>query len=367
VPQGKGDPKIIDIVRAKIALRDSEARSEIIEEGKKPNGAPYRIGVIDLPSFYMDMDAARLGKPDFKSTTRDVKRLLEEFNREGVDAVILDLRENGGGSLTEAINLTGLFVDRGPIVQVKDADGQVQHYDDLDAGALWQGPLVVMISKFSASASEIFAGAIQDYRRGVIVGDHATHGKGTVQTLLDVGRQLFRLPKTPPLGALKITMQQFYRPNGDSTQNRGVLADIELPSITTHLDVGESDLDYAVAFDQVQPVPYQVVNKVDPVMIAELTKSSSQRLAASEDFQKVQKRVEKYLAQKQRKRISLNEEKFLAERADLEDEEERIRKELNDDDPDDTVVDRDYYFNEALGITLDYVQLLTQGKIAATR
>ena len=159
--------------------------------------------------------------------------------RKGVDAVVLDLRNNGGGSLTEAINLTGLFIDDGPVVQVKDADGRVQHYDDLDPGIAWTGPLVVLTSKFSASASEILAGAIQDYHRGLIVGDHATHGKGTVQSMFDLGQQLFRVPNSPQLGALKITMQQFYRPNGDSTQNRGVLADVELPSITTHLDVGE--------------------------------------------------------------------------------------------------------------------------------
>ncbi len=155
---------------------------------------------------------------------------------------MLDLRRNGGGSLTEAINLTGLFIDEGPVVQVKDRNGRVQHYDDLDRGMAWKGPLVVLISKFSASASEILAGAIQDYHRGLIVGDKTTHGKGTVQSLLDLGQSfLFRgTPNAPQLGALKITMQQFYRPSGDSTQKRGVLSDIELPSLTTHLDVGEA-------------------------------------------------------------------------------------------------------------------------------
>ena len=167
-------------------------------------------------------------------------KLLEEIQREKVDAVVLDLRHNGGGSLTESINLTGLFIDTGPVVQVKDADNRVQHYDDPDRGMLWSGPLVVLTSKFSASASEIFAGAIQDYHRGLVVGDNSTHGKGTVQSLLDIGKDLFRVPNAPQLGALKITMQQFYRPNGDSTQNRGVLADVELPSITSQLDIGES-------------------------------------------------------------------------------------------------------------------------------
>jgi carboxyl-terminal processing protease len=361
-PKGKGEAKTYDITRAKIELKDSEARGEIIEDGKKANGAPYRVGVINLPSFYMDMEAARKGKPDFRSTTRDVKKLLARFNEAGVDAVIVDLRLNGGGSLTEAINMTGLFIEKGPVVQVKDADGQVQHYDDLDPSITWKGPLVVMIDKFSASASEIFAGAIQDYRRGLVVGDHATHGKGTVQTLLDVGRQLFRLPNSPKLGALKITMQQFYRPNGDSTQNRGVVSDIELPSVKTHMDVGESDLDYAVKFDRVPAVKFKSSGQIDQVMIGQMKKRSEQRRAGSEDFKKTLDRIAKYKSQKERKSISLNEEKFLAERKSLDGDEKEDDEKEDDEDP---VVKRDYYFNEALAITIDYIQLLSSGNIAA--
>src|SRR5690606_34912583 len=179
-----------------------------------------------------------------RSTTRDVRKILDDFRGKGVDAVVLDLRRNGGGSLSEAISLTGLFIDQGPVVQVKDPDGHVQHLDDMDRGVAWDGPLVVLTSKFSASASEILAGAIQDYRRGLIVGDESTHGKGTVQSLLDLGDQLFKIPNPPNLGALKITMQQFYRPNGDSTQKRGVLADVVLPSLTNHMEgISEADLD----------------------------------------------------------------------------------------------------------------------------
>ncbi len=147
--------------------------------------------MIDLPSFYMDMTGERRGNPDFKSTTRDVRAILEDFNKKGVDAVVLDLRKNGGGSLTEAINLTGLFITNGPVVQVKDADGHVSPFYDLDPAMVWSGPLVVVTSKFSASASEILAGAIQDYGRGLIVGDHSTHGKGTVQSLHDIGQVCF--------------------------------------------------------------------------------------------------------------------------------------------------------------------------------
>ena len=367
-PEGGGEPKVYEITRAKIELKDSEARSEIIEVGNKPDGTPYKIGVIDLPSFYMDMEAARLGQPDFKSTTQDVKLLLRDFQRSGVDSVVLDLRRNGGGSLTEAINLSGLFIDKGPIVQVKDADGRVQHYDDMDAGTAWSGPLVVLVSKFSASASEIFAGAIKDYRRGIVVGDHHTHGKGTVQTLMDLGRQLFRNPKAPEMGALKITMQQFYRPNGFSTQNSGVLSDVELPSITTHLDVAESDLDYAMKFDQVEAAPLETANQIDPAMVDQLRALSLQRQSESDDFKKLLTRIDKYKAQKARKKISLNEVAFFAERGALEDEEEKIREGLGEDDgeKDKPVFERNFYNDETLNIAVDYTKLLQGGRLAAT-
>ena len=284
IPIGSTDRKIYKITREKIELKDSEAKGEVFDAGRKPDGTPYRIGVIDLPSFYRDMAGDRRGLADFKSTTHDVRKILDDFNRKGVDAVILDLRRNGGGALNEAISLTGLFIGEGPVVQVKDADGRVQHLDDTDTGMAWSGPLVVLISKFSASASEILAGAIQDYNRGLIVGDYSTHGKGTVQSLMDLGQQLFRLPNSPAMGALKITMQQFYRPNGDSTQKRGVLADIELPSLTTHLDVGEADLDYPVAFDRVEPLSYKHFDYVNPAICDQLRQLSQQRVQASEGF-----------------------------------------------------------------------------------
>jgi len=193
LPDTGGDPKTVKIVRDQIELKDQEATSTIIEDGKKLDGSPYKLGIINLPSFYMDMKGAREGNEDFKSCTRDVRRLIDDFNKKGVDAMVLDLRKNGGGSLTEAISLTGLFIEQGPVLQVKDPDGRVQQYDDTDKGIAWRGPLVVMISKFSASASEILAGAIQDYHRGLIVGDSSTHGKGTVQTMMDLGPQLFRI------------------------------------------------------------------------------------------------------------------------------------------------------------------------------
>lgn len=359
-PVGKAERKIINITRAKIELKDSEARGEVFEKGQKPDGSPYKLGVIDLPSFYMDMSGARQGLPDYKSTTRDVRRILDDFNDQGVDAVILDLRRNGGGSLTEAINLTGLFIDQGPVVQVKDADGRIQSYHDLEKGVAWNGPLVVLVSKFSASASEILAGAIQDYRRGLVVGDHATHGKGTVQSLMDLGQQLFRIPNAPRLGALKITMQQFYRPSGASTQNRGVLADVELPSLTTHLDVGESDLDYPVAFDQVEPLKFDTLGYVNDALCDRLAALSEQRLKQSEDFQKTLRNIARYKEQKNRKTVSLNEETFMAERKELnaDKEEEKQLEEMSESSG--TGIEKDYYLDEAFALTLDYLQMMPQ-------
>ncbi len=363
IPGGVGEMKVINITRAKIELKDSEARGVIFEEGKKADGTPYKVGVIDLPSFYMDMEAARAGGA-FKSTTVDVKKIVDDFNEKGVDALILDLRHNGGGSLTEAINLTGLFIEDGPVVQVKDPDGRVQHYDDLDRAQAWKGPLVVMTSKFSASASEILAGAIQDYGRGLIVGDTSTHGKGTVQSLLDLGPQMFRIANPPNLGALKLTMQQFYRPNGDSTQKRGVLADVSLPSITDHMDVSEGDLDYALDFDKVPAAQFNKYDKVAPALLVELKNLSQGRLQKSDDFTKLEKNIVRYTEQKTKKEVPLNEEKFLARRAELDSEKEEEKTFEENGGKKDEVVKRDFYFNEALEITLDYVRLLNKEKVA---
>lgn len=358
IPHGKTEKVVYDISRAQIELKESEARSEIISEER--DGKPYKIGFITLPSFYMDMEGARLGLPNFKSTTRDVQALLEKFRAERVDAVVLDLRFNGGGSLTEAINLTGLFIDQGPVVQVKDKDDNRQPYRDTDSGVAWDGPLVVLCNKFSASASEIFAGAIQDYNRGIIIGDPQTHGKGTVQSLLPLGSQMFPFPNAPDLGALKITMQQFYRPNGDSTQNQGVRSDIVLPSLTAELEVGESDLDHALPFDHISAVDFKKVDYVDPGIVSRLRDESQKRCADSADFKKVADRVARYRQQKDKTTISLNEEKFMAEvNADKEggDLEKEIDEEMSEQE-EKPVVKKDYYFHEAVNITLDYVNTM---------
>ncbi len=353
--------KTISIVREKIKLEDSAARGVVFDQGKKPDGSPFKVGVIDLPSFYADLESAGRRSSEYKSTTRDVDRILGEFREQDVDAVVLDLRRNGGGSLREAIDCTGLFINKGPVVQVKDSLGKIQKYDDVRAGMSWDGPLVVLTSKFSASASEILAGAVQDYGRGIVVGDSTSHGKGTVQSLIDLNQLVFG-PEDPLriFGALKITMQQFYRPNGDSTQKRGVLADIVLPSISDYMDVGESDLEYPVEFDKIPAASFRRMQLANADLLEQIRKSSLTRVKESDEFKDSQEKIDAYLEQKERKSVTLNMEKYLARREKLDSEKEdknAIDDQVNHSNLD---IDRDYYLNEVLQIAVDYTEALKQ-------
>lgn len=362
--------EVYKITRAQIKLTNQEARADVVRWGKKPNGQPYQLGVIHLPSFYMDMDAARKGQADFKSCSRDVRRLLDDFNKRGdVDAVVVDLRFNGGGSLQESVALTGLFIDQGPVVQVKGPDGRTQPYPDPDPGMVWTGPVAVLTNMFSASASEIFAGAIQDYGRGVVIGDHATHGKGTVQQLFDLGDQLFRPAQGRNLGALKMTIQQFYRPSGDSTQNRGVLADVQIPALTGVLEgVAESDLDYPLEFNRVRRLEHDRFRMIEPTLVAQLQAQSKGRIEQSQEFTKDSKRIKLYEEQKDRTTVTLNLAKYLEEREELDTdkETEEIGEKLSDTDR--PVIDmKDHYNKEALSIVADYLELLKEKKVAVAR
>ncbi|MCR5164688.1 MAG: carboxy terminal-processing peptidase [Thermoguttaceae bacterium] len=354
IPENGSGNKIVRIVRSKIELKDSEAKGVVFEAGQKADGTPYKIGVINLPSFYLDMQAARFGEG--KSSTRDVRAILEDFNAKGVDSVVLDLRNNGGGSLPEAISLTGLFIDHGSVVQVRDSKNHILSHDDRVRGVSWNGPLVVVINKLSASASEILAGAIQDYNRGLIIGDKTTHGKGSVQTVEYLSQRLFALSSSK-YGALKVTIQQFYRPLGASTQERGVTSDIELPSITTHMNIGESDLDYPLAFDQIPAQPITKWSKgPTPEMIQALAQLSSARVSDNAEYQKLLKKIDFYCKIKDRETVTLNLEKFMAERADvLQDEEEKLDEKLSSDANE---IKRDYSMDEILNIMVDYTRAL---------
>lgn len=401
MPADKSGRKVYDITRARIELKDSEARSEILErpvskEGKPAettaatapkvsdstdtetatgriveqgtHGRKRRIGVISLPSFYMDMDGRRAGKADFKSTTRDVRRLLEDFKKKNVDLVVMDLRFNGGGSLPESVEATGLFIDKGPVVQVKGPDGRVQPYPDEEPGEVWSGPLVVVINRFSASASEIFAGAIQDYGRGIVVGDKSTHGKGTVQQLFELGPQVLPMQEAPNLGALKMTIQQFYRPSGDSTQNRGVVSDIELPYRTSYWEgIGEADLDYALKFDQVAPQPHDNYRSATPNIIEQLKQRSADRVAKSDFFVKEKEKIGELMRRQKESTVTLNKEKFLAERERVNSEKDQEEMFKNLEDEDRPVFPSTAYNEEVIAIALDYLELLEAQSVAAAR
>jgi len=353
------ESKEIRINREKVNLDDQAAQGEVFERGQKADGSPFKVGVINLPSFYSDMDSGDGSKG--RSTTTDVDKILQDFRGQAVDAVVLDLRRNGGGSLREAINCTGLFIDYGPVVQVKDPQGQVQQHNDERRGLSWDKPLVVLTSKFSASASEILAGAVQDYGRGLVIGDTTTHGKGTVQSLLDLNQLVFRGQDAPQyFGALKITMQQFYRPSGDSTQKRGVLSDIILPSVTDKMDVSETDLDYPVEFDRVSAAPFKTMGMVTPEIVTDLAGRSRERIEKSPEFGKEIRKIAKYVEFKNAKSVELNEEKFRKQREEF-DAEKEDEKQLESTASKTEGIEMTPYLEEVLQITQDYARLLNKG------
>lgn len=301
------------LTRQKIQLTDRAAKGKVIEFPEEGGDKVQRIGVIDLPSFYANHEEGR-------SCSNDVRNILEDFNKQGVDGVIMDLRLNGGGLLGEAISLTGLFIDEGPVVQVRDFARRVTPYMDDVPGVVYDGPLVVLVSKFSASASEIFAGAIQDYGRGIVVGDSSTHGKGSVQKVLELGRTFIFGKEQPNLGAVKLTMQKFYRVNGQSTQTRGVISDIVLPSVTDHEDFSEAKLDYALDFDTIEQANFQRYSQgITKALVDHLNQLSQQR--QSTDPQLLDLVRKKTLAHEQRARKTMvfNEQKLRQEHDALED------------------------------------------------
>jgi len=340
IPVGKdmsAKPVIIELIRDKVVMEESSAKKQV--KTIQSNGKPFKIGIITVPGFYADFKAARAGDPNYKSTTRDVRLLIDTLkNRDKVDAIVMDLRSNGGGSLVEAINLTGLFIDKGPVVQVKDLKGDIDVQEDEDAGAAWTGPFGVMVDRLSASASEIFAGAIQDYGRGIIIGTQ-TYGKGTVQSSLDLSSLvnpsiLQRLAsivqngkvntvtikgkeKLPQLGQINLTMAKFYRVNGSSTQHKGVMPDIVLPSFYPMDKIGEDTEASALPWDELQKsnfVPVADLSAVRP----ELVKLHDERMSKSMDYKGLIEDIADMQKREQETSVTLNQEKLKAERDSLE-------------------------------------------------
>ncbi|WP_298861162.1 carboxy terminal-processing peptidase [uncultured Gimesia sp.] len=362
-------PEVYQLTRKKIELSTSEVKGKIIDSGERIPGQTGRIGIISIPSFYRDFRGAQRGDENFKSTARDVRKVLYEFRDQGgVDGIVIDLRFNGGGALSEAIEVSGLFVDEGPVVQVKQLDGERKIHRDAEPGAVYSGPLVVVCNRLSASASEIFAGAIKDYKRGIIIGDTTTHGKGTVQNVMTVSNKMFSFLNGPDLGALKLTINQFYRVNGDSTQNRGVRSDIVLPSLIDKMDLGESFLDDAMAFDKTEVAPFAPVNLVNQQILKSLKESSSKRVVTDKDFKEKLAEIDKYLKKKDQKTISLAEAvrrkemtgdkaKEKAEKLKKEKEKEEEEKK-KDPKAEKDIFKKDYYNDEILNITVDYMNVL---------
>ncbi|MEM1086013.1 MAG: carboxy terminal-processing peptidase [Verrucomicrobiota bacterium] len=297
-----GETALIIIKRDKVELKDAQASAELIEHVGE-DGEPQRLGVITLPSFYADFDAGET------RCSVDVERMLKRLMEEQIDGLILDLRNNGGGALEEVRRMTGFFTRRLPVVQVKNTLGQIQVKESDNRRPIYDGPLVVMTDKSSASATEILAGALQDDNRAVIVGEASTFGKGTVQQPMDIGRQMPFFADRNRAGTLKVTIQKFYRPSGSSTQNKGVVPDIILPSLTDALEVGEGYLDHALDHDIIRPAPgFEPLPKAN-LFIPRLKELNNERVAASKDFAYVIEDVTKARARLRENRVSLNMEK----------------------------------------------------------
>jgi carboxyl-terminal processing protease len=354
-----GDIEEYVLTRTTVKITDEEVKGKIIDSSEWIDGRKARIGVLNIPSFYRDFRQASVGG-EFKSTSRDVKRVLDVFREQNVDVLIVDLRWNGGGALLEAIEVSGLFIPRGAVVQVREPGDEVTAYEDEDPDMYWRKPMVVVCNRFSASASEIFAGAIKDYRRGIVIGDRTTHGKGSVQNVVDVRSRMSLF--SPDRGALKLTISKFYRVNGDSTQNKGVTSDVVLPSLLNHREVGEDSLDNALAFDRLTRANYAPFTAyVNDAMIGTLAEHSASRVSGDEEFTRIEKLIGKYLERKSDKTVSLNESVLRAEAEELKqekEEEEEAIKQASGAGEDDDIFENDFYNRELINISVDYLDLI---------
>ncbi|NBA86309.1 tail-specific protease [Emticicia sp. CRIBPO] len=331
------EPKVIRLEREKIKLEEAVATSKVIDF--KYDKKDYKLGVIDIPMFYRDFEDARKGG-DFQSTTKDVKRFLADYKAKGVDGVVIDLRNNGGGSLTEAITLTGLFISEGPVVQRRTGRGKVDVENDIDKDISYDGPLLILQNRFSASASEIFAGAIQDYKRGLIVGEQS-FGKGTVQQLVDLD-QFLLAPRTASrgevkkpgvgfeekerYGQLKLTTEKFYRITGNSTQRKGVVPDINLPSPFSPDEMGESSQPTALPYDEVEKSNFVKVNDISDKLVNKIKAKYESRLKTDEDLKELVSDLDDYKSMKDKNVYSLNYEIRKKEKEETEQKRKSLKK-----------------------------------------
>jgi carboxyl-terminal processing protease len=361
-----GKREIITITRAKIELQDREAQGEIVvttDPSKPEGGAKVRIGVIKLPSFYADTESLRAGR-DAKGATSDCRRIIDDFKKKGVDVIAMDLRTNGGGLLEEARTLTGLFIDEGPVVQVKDFDGNVDQHIDDEQGVAWSGPLVVMVSRVSASASEIFAAAVQDYGRGVVIGDRFTHGKGSVQKVIDLASQLRRGifgGRQPPMGSVKLTMQLFYRVNGKSTQNYGVASDVELPSFFDHDDFSERKLDFALEAPPIPAANFRPMGTISPDLIKVMRTRTTDRQKAVPELAKYMGQKAKLDERRDRKTLTFTLDSLKKQKEELTDDEKDDQKDDEYAKKPEKKFGEDAYTREAMRIIADYALLSNPG------
>ncbi len=343
--------KKIDLVRDEVKLEESAAKSEL-KEIKTADNQKRTFGVITLPDFYADFKA--IGQKDARRASTDVRSLVDELMLEGIDGLVLDLRNNGGGSLVEAIETAGLFISSGPIVQVKERSG-VQVLPDADPEISYAGPMIVLVNRLSASASEILAAALQDYKRAIIVGDRQTHGKGTVQSLMTLGEKR---------GSLKLTTAGFYRINGGSTQLKGVTPDIIIPSYLDVMEIGEDSLEHALPWDTIRPAMYRTHNDLTE-LIPQLADLSSERIAGDEEFQAYLARRERLKKHYETKTVSLSLETRLAE-AEAENELDEIQNSAFADDEDaDEEKDTDIVLDETLEILSDLIDLKNVPNLSA--
>lgn len=345
---------LVTIVREKIKLKDQEVSSKVyqLQTKDKHKGKIYNIAVIDLPSFYIDFEGRQNKHSNFKSSSRDLQRELAKLKKQKIDALVLDLRSNGGGSLDEAINVAGLFIPSGPVVQVKATGRSPKIHRDEDGITWYDGPLVVLANRHSASASEIVAGAVQDHQRGIIVGDTHTFGKGTVQSLSEVSRAI---------GAVKVTISKFYRPSGSSTQLQGVESDIVLPSIANELEMGEKFYDYALEWERIKRTKYTPQQRTLPY-VPILAATSAKRIKKTKQFQDIIDNIEQFKQQtEERTRVSLKEKTVKQETAKAEKNKKEASSTSSTKDPH-ADLREDVYLQEAMRVAGDYLRLLAGAK-----